>query len=155
MGCFGALIVAVVLMFAALFYFGFVQRGGVYDGLRAQLAQTQLNQLVPYIELYRTQRGSYPDSLEQVAEIIPSNVPVMIYDASIVQVGPGGRLYHYERVGDNHYVLRSAGMDGLPFTDDDIAPDGFSSGGVGLLLEVPAAEQDSPVPTLDQAETTP
>ncbi len=156
LGCLGALVVAVALMFVALFYFGFAQRGGVYDGLRAQLAQGQLNQLVPYIELYRTQRGGYPNSLEQVAEIIPSNVPVMIYDASIVQVGPGSRLYHYERVGDDHYVLRSAGQDGVPFTDDDIVPDGFSDGGVGLLLNRPEAEPSPPpLSTPNQVEGSP
>jgi hypothetical protein len=143
MGCVGAVIVVFALMFVALFYFGFVQRGGVYDAMRVQLAQGQLNQLVPYIELYRTQRGAYPDTLEQVAEIIPANTAVMIQDVSIVQVGPNGRLYHYERAGDDHYILRSVGADGAPFTEDDIIPNGFPSGGVGLLLEKPAAAPNS------------
>jgi hypothetical protein len=142
-------------MFAALFYFGFVQRGGVYDDLRAQLTQTQLNQLVPYIELYRTQRGAYPDSLEQVAELIPANTPVMIQDTSMMQVGPTGRLYYYERVGEDHYILRSVGADGAPFTNDDIVPNGFQSGGVGLLLEKPAATLDMPEPASDQVQTSP
>jgi hypothetical protein len=146
MGCAGAVIVVIGLMFVALFYFGFVQRGGVYDAMRVQLAQGQLNQLVPYIELYRTQRGAYPDTLEQVAEIIPANTAVMIQDVSFVQIGPNGRLYHYERVGDDHYILRGVGADGAPFTGDDIIPNGFSNGGVGLLLEKPAAAPNSPTP---------
>jgi hypothetical protein len=145
LGCAGAVLVALMIMFGSLYYFGFVQRGGVYDGLRAQLAQGQLNQLVPYVEMYRTQRGVYPESLDQVAPLIPSNVPVGIHDASSMAVD---RIHHYERVGGANYILRSVGADGVPFTSDDIVPDGFPNGGVGLLLERPAA-------TSSGTETTP
>src|SRR5947209_6723444 len=39
-----------LVLYGGLFYFGFVQRGGVYDHLRVQLAQSQLNALVPAVE---------------------------------------------------------------------------------------------------------
>jgi len=38
------------VLYGALFYFGFAQRGGVYDDLRVKLAQTSINSLVPSIE---------------------------------------------------------------------------------------------------------
>jgi hypothetical protein len=34
------------IIFGSLFYFGFVQRGGIYDNLRVKLAQSGLNSLV-------------------------------------------------------------------------------------------------------------
>lgn len=143
LGCAGALVVMVAFGFAALFYFGFVQRGGVYDELRVQLAESQLNLLVPYIEMYRSRHGAYPESLEQVAEMIPANTPVMIQDASSPPLGPT-RTYYYERVGEAHYLPRSVGADGSPFTEDDIVPNGFEAGQTGLVLERPAASSPAP-----------
>jgi len=136
LGCAGGLVVVITLLFSALFYFGFVQRGGVYDDLRIQLAQSQLNQLVPYIELYSAQQGQYPEHLEQVAELIPANIPVFINDASSPPLGTP-RNYHYEKLPDDKYVLRSVGADGVPFTDDDIAPNGYEDGETGLSIDRP------------------
>ncbi|MEO8998449.1 MAG: hypothetical protein ABI227_03945, partial [Rhodanobacter sp.] len=53
-----------VILYGSLFYFGFMQRGGVYDGLRVQMAQSTIDELVPQIEFYRLQHGSYPASLD-------------------------------------------------------------------------------------------
>ena len=55
-----------VALYGALFYFGFVQRGGVYDELRQQLTVNTLSTLVSEIEFYRLQHGAYPESLEQL-----------------------------------------------------------------------------------------
>jgi hypothetical protein len=142
-GCAGVFAIVLVGAFAALFYFGFVQRGGVYDGLRLQLAQSQLNQLVPYVELYRTQRGSYPETIDQLTEIIPPVTVVGAYDPSAPPTG-APRKFHYERVDADHYILRGVGADGEVFTEDDIVPQGFEAGGLGLLLERPAAPAQSP-----------
>ena len=135
-------------MFGALFYFGFVQRGGVYDSLRAGLAQSQLNELVPYIELYHAQHTDYPETLEQVAAIIPANTPVMIQDSSAPPDQP--RTYYYKRLDAQHYILRSVGADGIPFTNDDIVPNGYGAVRTGLVLERPAtispASPPSPSP---------
>ncbi len=43
----GAGISFTVLLYGGLFYFGFVQRGGVYDELRTKLARTMPDSLVP------------------------------------------------------------------------------------------------------------
>ena len=42
-----------VAIYGALFYFGFVQRGGVYDEMRRQLAVNTLSTLVSEVEFYR------------------------------------------------------------------------------------------------------
>lgn len=149
-GCLAVLIVGAVSAFSMLFFFGFQQRGGVYDDLRGRLAVTQMNQLVPYIEMYKSQHGEYPESLTQIAETIPSNVPVTIYDSAQPPTETR-RVFHYERVGDTNFILRSVGADGEAFTADDIVPDGFAAGASGLLLErppmAPAAEALPPPET--------
>ena len=70
-----------VALYGALFYFGFVQRGGVYDELRQQLAVNNLSTLVSEIEFYRLQHGTYPESLEQLQKSQP-NKPIFIVDTS-------------------------------------------------------------------------
>lgn len=124
-----------VLLYGGLFYFGFVQRGGVYDHLRARLAQEQLNDLVPRIEFYRLQHGRYPEDLDALRGEGGGLNPVMIMDPSTVSP----RAFFYRRVGDGHYYLRGLGPDGEPFTADDIVPTVAPAGGsrIGLLPDPP------------------
>lgn len=107
-----------VLLYGSLFYFGFVQRGGVYDGLRAQMAQSTINALVPQIEFYRLQHGSYPPSLDALRKASPGQQMLPTFDPST----PLPRPFHYQRVGDDHYYLFGLGPDGKPFTADDLQP---------------------------------
>ncbi len=126
-----------VALYGALFYFGFVQRGGVYDELRQQLTVNTLSALVSEVEFYRLQHGVYPESLEQLQESQP-NKPIFIVDTSSTPFSAEPfRLFYYERSGDTHYYLRSVGNDGEPFTGDDILPDiGQSENGkIGLLMQ--------------------
>ena len=124
-----------IVLYGALFYFGFVQRGGVYDEMRRQLAVNTLSTLVSEIEFYRLQHGAYPESLEQLQKSQP-NKPILIIDPTGTPFGQP-RLFYYERSGDAHYYLRSVGNDGEPFTGDDILPDiGQSENGkIGLLMQ--------------------
>jgi hypothetical protein len=128
-----------VILYGALFYFGFVQRGGVYDDLRAQMAQANLNTLVPSIEFYKIQHGQYPESLAVLQQSLPKNgaTYVTVFDPTDVHIGRQPRYFYYERVGQDHYFLRGVGPDGQPFTADDIVPQVSSTPGskVGLLLE--------------------
>jgi len=136
-----------ILIYGALFYFGFAQRGGVYDDLRVQLAQSTINSLVPSIEFYKTQNGKYPESLKVLQDSLPKNGFVTVFDPSVVELGGKPRYFFYERVGDDHYYLRGVGADGKPFTGDDILPQITLQPGskIGLLLEPqspnPAAEE--------------
>jgi hypothetical protein len=123
-----------VALFGALFYFGFVQRGGVYDDLRKRLAQSELNSLVPVIETYKLQFGRYPETLDDVKERLPKETFETIYDPRYVGQK---RKFYYERVGDDHYYLRGVGPAGVPFSKDDIAPQipTAPGGKLGLLTE--------------------
>ncbi|MGO9446630.1 MAG: hypothetical protein ACLPXB_17930, partial [Thiobacillaceae bacterium] len=60
-----------IVIYGALFYFGFAQRGGVYDDLRTKLAQTTINSLVQSIEFYKLQHGRYPESLKALQDSLP------------------------------------------------------------------------------------
>jgi hypothetical protein len=133
----GAGIAFTLVLYGALFYFGFAQRGGIYDDLRAQLAQGTINSLVPSIEFYRIQNGKYPESLKVLQESLPKEGFVSIFDPSVLEFGAQPRYFFYERFGEDHYYLRSVGADGQPFTADDVVPKVPTVPGSksGLLIE--------------------
>jgi hypothetical protein len=128
-----------VLLYAGLFYFGFVQRGGLYDHLREELASTMLTNLVSEVEFYRVQHGEYPRSLEDLGG--PANNPVAsIYDPTVVSVKGKQRLFYYELSADGSgYYLRGVGQDGVPFTADDLLPqvEHVPGSKIGLLMGSP------------------
>src|SRR5258708_29502536 len=110
------------LLYGGLFYFGFVQRGGIYDYLRARLAQSTLTSLVAAIELYKIQHDAYPRTLEELRASLPKDSFTFVFDPTDVRLGMP-RPFFYERVGTDHYYLRGVGPDGKPFTSDDILPE--------------------------------
>jgi len=125
-----------VVLYSSLFYFGFVQRGGVYDDLRAQLSKSTITSLVQAIEFYKTQNGHYPDSLETLRESLPENSMVFVFDPTNVQMGGEPRYYHYELKDPSHYYLLGVGPDEKPYTSDDVLPDieVKPNSGIGLLI---------------------
>ena len=125
-----------VTLYSALYYFGFVKRGGLYDELRKDLAQNNLNALVQSVEFYKTQHGRYPDSLKTLENTAPQGSFVFITDPTDIENQPP-REFYYQPVGDNKYYLRGVGTDGQAFTADDIVPQ-IASGAnsqVGLLID--------------------
>ena len=74
-----------------------------------------LNRIVQEIEYYKIKNGIYPDSLPQ---IIKDNKTEILYDFMAKHIAIP---YHYKKIG-NKYTLFSVGVDGIPFTDDDIYP---------------------------------
>jgi hypothetical protein len=142
----GALGIAfTIVLYGSLFYFGFVQRGGVYDGLRAQLTQRIVTDTVPMVEMYRIQHDRYPETLDELQAGRPANQPAFVTD------GAGKPLY-YERVGEDHYYLRGVGPDGQAFTADDVVPvvDPATADKLGLLTQKPAAPEPA---AADKTET--
>ena len=126
-----------VVLYGSLFYFGFVQRGGIYDDLRAQMAQGSLNGVAQAVEFYKLQNGSYPESLKVLQDSLPKGSTVFVFDPTDMKYGGDSRYFYYERVGTDHYYLRGVGPDGVPFTKDDILPQIQLTPGskVGLLIE--------------------
>ena len=126
-----------VLIYGSLFYFGFVHRGGVFDEMRRQMAQQNLNSLVPAIEFHKVGTGAYPRSLEELQGSQPKNSFIFIVDPTDMKMMGAPRHFFYERAGDDHYYLRAVGADGVPFTADDIVPqvDPGLAGKIGLLID--------------------
>ena len=109
-------------LYGTLFYQGFVKRGGIYDELRGELTKNSLAILVKEIEFYKLNKGSYPESLNDL-ETDPSKGFVSIYDTSSVKIGmKEPKLFTYEKIDENSYYLSSDGIDGIPGTADDIFP---------------------------------
>lgn len=138
-----------VVLYGSLFYFGFVQRGGVYDKLRGQQAIPTLNSTVKEIEYYKMQNGHYPRTLKEIAA---AGTFVGIDPMKAFRMGDaknGDIYFYYELTTDGtHYFLRSVGSDGIPFTADDIVPSILDSERrkTGLLLQKGEANH-SPEPT--------
>jgi len=126
-----------VILYSSLFYFGVMKRDGVYDELRAKLAESNLVQLVQAVEFYKTQNGNYPDSLKTLYASLPENSMVFVIDPTDIHVGKEPRLFYYELVDEGHYYLLGVGADGQPFTQDDILPkiQRSTNSKVGLLIK--------------------
>jgi len=126
-----------VVLYSGLFYFGVMQRGGVYDDLRVKLAESNLTQLVQAIEFYKTQNGKYPDSLKILKESLPTNSMVFVNDPTQIKAKGELQYFYYELIDENHYYLLGVGQDGKPFTSDDILPrvEVGPNSKVGLLIK--------------------
>jgi hypothetical protein len=111
-----------VVAYSALFYFGFVQRGGVYDDLRIKLAEGTLTTVVHAIEVHKLQTGAYPESLEALRASVPNDTFVFVFDSTDIGLGGTPRYFHYQVVDSDHYYLLGVGPDGQPFTADDVLP---------------------------------
>ncbi len=111
-----------IIIYSSLFYFGFKQRGGVYDDLRSKMAESNLVQVVQAIEFYKVQHGAYPSSLEMVEKSLPKNSMVFFFDVTDMQINNKPRYYHYKLIDENSYYLLGLGTDNQPYTADDLLP---------------------------------
>ena len=128
-------ILVTFILYGSLFYFGFVQRGGVYDDLRAKMAKSMINQLVQTIEFYKIQNGHYPETMEILRQSLPKDSMVFMNDPTDMTLKKP-RYYYYQLIDPGHYYLLGVGKDGQPFTADDLLPEVESkAGNLGLLLK--------------------
>lgn len=132
----GALGIAfTVILYGSLFYFGFIQRGGFYDEIRAEMAKSQLPDLVKAIEFYKLQNGKYPTNLDELANSQKQGQYVSILDpTTMVGISPKMRNFHYKVLTDGRgYYLLSVGTDGKPYTPDDLLPN-IEAKNIGLQI---------------------
>jgi len=114
-------ILITVILYGSLFYFGFVQRGGVYDDLRATMVEeTQLPNTINAIESYKARFGSYPEKIEDL-EKVSTDPWIAIDQLQAANLKAEDKTFYYETTGDTYYLF-SRGPDGVPFTDDDVFP---------------------------------
>ncbi len=101
-----------------------------------QLSKITITSLVQAIEFYKTQNGSYPESLEVLNKSLPENSIVFVYDPTNAQIGGEPRYYHYQLEGEFHYYLLGVGPDEKPYTKDDLLPDIIvkENSGIGFLV---------------------
>lgn len=121
-----------VLIYGALGYFGFVQKGGVYDELRVDLAKKQMTSVVQALELYKAQNGQYPESLEILEASLPENSLVFLYDPTVISVTEQ-QYFFYQTINQNQYHIRALGRDGNVGTVDDVLPAPMEN--VGLIAD--------------------
>jgi hypothetical protein len=70
-------------MFSSLYYFGVIQRGGIFDRLSVHMAESELTTIVRELEYYKIQNGRYPDSLKHLDT---KNSFVSIYDPILAKI---------------------------------------------------------------------
>jgi hypothetical protein len=122
-------IATTVVLYGGIFYFGFVQRGGIYDSLRGRLAKTTLTELVKSIEYYKVTKGQYPRSLPDLRASLGKESFTSIYDPTDPQIWtiPPAKersTFFYQLTDDGtHYYLLGVGPDRRAFTSDDLLPD--------------------------------
>ena len=129
-------VVGTIIIFGLFIYFGFVQRGGIYDNLRVQLGISTITSLVSEIELYKVQNGEYPETLEAFHKSLPDKSMIFVFDPTHVAMDGEQRYFHYELVDESHYYLLGVGADEKPYTNDDVLPniELKKNSGIGLLI---------------------
>ncbi|MBI2548852.1 hypothetical protein HYW21_05875 [Candidatus Woesearchaeota archaeon] len=126
----GIIGIVITLGVGSFIYFVFMQRGGMYDNIRTELAKEQLISTINTIEAYKVRLGEYPQNITQLSSIGDKTV-------YIDQLQLGGFeqkedvYFYYENLGDSYYLF-SRGIDGIPFTNDDVyAEEEFLTGNIG------------------------
>jgi len=118
----GLVIIGVAdVLLTVLFWWAFhmwAGNSGVATQLKMKLTRDQLNNVFRNVEFYKLQHGTYPDSLKQIEK-----VDAYIWIDDPLQSHSGGKRanFFYQKVRDKYWLF-SVGLDGKPFTKDDIYP---------------------------------
>jgi len=133
-----------VLLYGSLFAIG-IRWSDSDEFLEAQLSlsQARLTEIMKSVEVYRLTHGEYPDSLHALDE--GQGIERNYGDTT---VGPAFSFrfweyrepqseFYYSRLEDgSRYHLFGIGLDGEPFTDDDVYPlvPAGDADGLGIIL---------------------
>ena len=105
-------VIILICISMALLYSGCDSKGTTKDIVNAHVTRNSLKNVQIALELYRTEFGEYPETLDELL------MRKGISERSIIE-DAWGRTYHYAKIEDT-YILFSTGRDGKPFTSDDI-----------------------------------
>ncbi|HEY1544162.1 MAG TPA: hypothetical protein VGG01_17290 [Xanthobacteraceae bacterium] len=100
-----------VVLYTALFYFGFVATVGPYAALKIKLAERLMRDDAGRIALYKLRHGHLPATLAEIPEG---------RDNAFLAFDPWLKPLAYRVNPDGSFELRSAGPDGKFNTADDI-----------------------------------
>lgn len=113
-------IVISLTLYGGLYYFGKIQRGGLFDKQSITLAGASLKMLTEQIELFKLKTGRYPQNLEEATK---DNYTQLHIDPILDKISDENETSNfYYRVDSDGYFLFSVGFDKTPFTADDIYP---------------------------------
>jgi len=109
-----------IIIYSAIYYFGFIKRGGTYDELRVEMNQILLKEIDNDIVKYKSKYGFYPNDLKS---LLKENGNLNLKDPiiNVIKNYKGDSLFYYKTT-PSEFMLFSIGFDGKPFTKDDIYP---------------------------------
>lgn len=109
-----------IIIYSSLYYFGFEHRGGVYDELRIKTNHYLLSEIEREINHYECKYGEYPESLNDVL-LVNNHLTIKDPILHMVEDYKGDSLFYY-KLSEGGFDLFSVGLDGIPYTSDDIHP---------------------------------
>lgn len=96
-----------------------------YDKSYTHLSQTFLNTIARQVEAYKKEKGSYPNSLDNLYEL--DDRWILNIDYSYRAVMEDGQVdgisFYYNKVNRDSFYLSAVGPDGLGKSPDDIIPE--------------------------------
>lgn len=107
-------ILCTVILYGGLFYWGYVAKTGPYVELKRQLTVQVLDQTKGQVLLYRENKGKLPKTIVEMEKESTS--------AQFTVDGYGNPLIYTLSDDGKSFELSSMGMDGIPYTEDDIHP---------------------------------
>jgi hypothetical protein len=85
-----------------------------------ELVSYDLDKVVEKLQVYKKNKGNFPDSLQQLQREFPElNIADTLLRSSLSRVKFG---YYYYRPKGAKFILFSTGWDRIPFNEDDIYP---------------------------------
>jgi len=112
-----------VVLYGSIFYKMYEGEGfgGKNFEPHAISAMTSLIRTIEYIKI---QNSLYPNNMDEIRASLKEGEMVFSYDVSgPVKMGEQQRDFYYEVINEgNNYLLFGIGVDGTPFTEDDIYP---------------------------------
>ncbi|MEZ6134060.1 MAG: type II secretion system protein GspG [Pirellulaceae bacterium] len=114
-------IMLVLVILAAVAGIAVLALGGNKDAAFKRTAESQINVLKNFIDMYQLNVGTMPPTLDALYEA-PSDVDAARWSQvsrDPIKPDPWGRPFEFKVNGDK-YELRSLGPDGQSGTDDDI-----------------------------------
>ena len=83
--------------------------------------QYQLNKAMQEVEVFKLEKGVYPESLQQLYSL--DKYAPIIDPISQSLFSKKFNYFNYKKIGAEHYTIYSSGCDQIPNNTDDIFPD--------------------------------
>ena len=116
------IMIVLTIMASMMTLVGFFAVGALQNS-KIKKAETQVGQIVQFLDVYYVTIGEYPQSLDDLTEPPGGMSPIV----EEIPQDPWGNDYEYRRTNSDSYELFSNGPDGSGGSEDDIYPGGGSN----------------------------